>query len=79
MREISLTEIPSGEIPMSADPEKANRPAPVIVDAAAICLISPSEGSKAQTRIGLAGIGYIYVAESPEQVQQMVAQATSRA
>ena len=78
MREIHLTEIPSGEIPMSADPEKANRPTPVIVDAA-VCLISPSEWSKAQTRIGISGIGYIYVAESPEQVRQMVAQATSRA
>ena len=79
MREINLTEVPNREIPMNADPETFIQPQPAIIDAAAVCLISPSEWSKAQTRIGISGIGYIYVAETPEQVRQMVSQATSRA
>lgn len=79
MREINLTEIPQVDIPMHAQTETANQPTPVIVDAAAVCLIAPSDWKQATTRLGLSGIGYIYVSEPPEQVWKMVAQATVQA
>lgn len=79
MREINLTEVPRKEIPMNADPETFIQTQPAVIDAAAVRLIAPSDRRKARTRLGIAGLGYIDVAEPPEQVRQMVAQATSRA
>ena len=61
MREINLTEIPSREIPMNADPETFIQPQPAVIDAAAVRLLAPSDRHKAPSRIGIAGLGYVDV------------------
>ena len=79
MREINLTEVPHWEIPMNADPETFIQPQPIVIDAAAVRLIAPSDQRKAPSRIGITGLGCSDGAEPPEQVRQRVAQATGQA
>ena len=59
MREINLTEVPRREIPMNADPETFIQPQPIVIAAAAVRLIAPSDRNKAPSRLGIAGLGYI--------------------
>ena len=64
---------------MNVDPETFIQPQPVVIDAAAVRLIAPSDRRKARPRLGIAGLGYVDVTEPPEQVRQMIAQAAGRA
>ena len=73
------TEVPRKEIPMNPDPETFIQPQPIVIAAAAVRLLAPSDRRKAQSRIGIAGLGYVDVTESPEQVRQRVAQAAGQA
>ena len=79
MRAINLTAVPRREIPMNPDPETFIQPQPIVIAAAAVRLLAPSDRRKAQSRIGIAGLGCSDVAEPPEQIRQIVAQAAGRA